>query len=565
MESASDEIKSLLDKKREALARQIFESDEDDSESPPSHPEPIVDINDDIEALPMKRATALYAAQHIQDTAISTTKKSMAHNIYTSSSSDEDGVIFDDGFDDDLIGGEQDRKYLAAMTEREREQILFQRGVERQQKRERWELRRKLRAERSKQDVVPKREKIQELVSDKNLHKDHKPTSFWGQVKKQTLEDDDISIILPLVRKIQLKRNQFTKWAYRSFFRERLPGLFVRVRPRENVYQLHRIIKIVDLSKPYEIGTEKFCYGYQYQWEGQTKTGSFYAISGTEVSENEYREWIKQCETGGIQKPITLHEANDLVERMNILENQSKGPLETTYMISEKRKFGLLKMNPTQERLFLLRKKEVLLQKQQELSSGQRYDEESSIEEINSELKDVESRLSILDDFLSRREEQKDSKEHDRLRQFELINKRNRELNFKRAHEAELERKKANLNQSSNALDPTARRKTRSTFGDAIAASASPDHVNVAKIEPINDSLHDSKNSKEMIVHDTSHSTIPPNELDNMDINHSQELDDLDIDMDILRKKYGSSSHKKHLKPSNDSLLEKYKKEHGIF
>ena len=46
------------------------------------------------------------------------------------SSSSSESLKFDDGWDDDLIGDEEDRKRLEQMTEAEREQEMFNRSAE---------------------------------------------------------------------------------------------------------------------------------------------------------------------------------------------------------------------------------------------------------------------------------------------------------------------------------------------------------------------------------------------------------------------------------------------------
>ena len=45
---------------------------------------------------------------------------------------------FDDGLDEDLVGDDDDRKKLAGMTEREREEELFKRAEKREQDRKRF-------------------------------------------------------------------------------------------------------------------------------------------------------------------------------------------------------------------------------------------------------------------------------------------------------------------------------------------------------------------------------------------------------------------------------------------
>lgn len=47
------------------------------------------------------------------------------HNTVANSSSDEE--VFDDGYDDQLMGDEEDRRKLEQMTQVEREKIIFER------------------------------------------------------------------------------------------------------------------------------------------------------------------------------------------------------------------------------------------------------------------------------------------------------------------------------------------------------------------------------------------------------------------------------------------------------
>ncbi|XP_053620966.1 RNA polymerase-associated protein Rtf1 [Plodia interpunctella] len=67
----------------------------------------------------------------------------------SSHSSDNDSIDsedeFDDGYDENLMGDEEDRKRLAAMSEKEREQEIFKRIERRDLLKTRWEIERKLR------------------------------------------------------------------------------------------------------------------------------------------------------------------------------------------------------------------------------------------------------------------------------------------------------------------------------------------------------------------------------------------------------------------------------------
>ena len=61
-----------------------------------------------------------------------------------SSEANSDMEEFDDGYDEDLIGDDEDRAKLEKMTEREREEILFKRAEDREYAKKQFEIRKKL-------------------------------------------------------------------------------------------------------------------------------------------------------------------------------------------------------------------------------------------------------------------------------------------------------------------------------------------------------------------------------------------------------------------------------------
>lgn len=66
----------------------------------------------------------------------------------SSSSSSSSDSEFDDGYDDDLMGDEEDRKRLNGLSEKERETEIFKRIEQRDIMRTRWEIERKLKLAR---------------------------------------------------------------------------------------------------------------------------------------------------------------------------------------------------------------------------------------------------------------------------------------------------------------------------------------------------------------------------------------------------------------------------------
>lgn len=72
---------------------------------------------------------------------------------------DDESKEFDDGFDENLMGDEEDRKKLAQMTEKEREQELFNRSERRETLKIRFEIERKLKSKAKKRELEKKQSK----------------------------------------------------------------------------------------------------------------------------------------------------------------------------------------------------------------------------------------------------------------------------------------------------------------------------------------------------------------------------------------------------------------------
>lgn len=72
---------------------------------------------------------------------------------------DDDSKEFDDGFDENLMGDEDDKKRLAQMTEKEREQELFNRSERRETLKIRFEIERKLKSKAKKREQEKRQSK----------------------------------------------------------------------------------------------------------------------------------------------------------------------------------------------------------------------------------------------------------------------------------------------------------------------------------------------------------------------------------------------------------------------
>lgn len=93
--------------------------------------------------------------------------------VSSDESSDSSDSEFNDGYDENLMGDEEDKARLHALSEKERETEIFKRSERRDALRRRWEIEQKLRqvkrAERAKdKSKAPKEKKKREEKRNRN-------------------------------------------------------------------------------------------------------------------------------------------------------------------------------------------------------------------------------------------------------------------------------------------------------------------------------------------------------------------------------------------------------------
>ncbi|XP_012554702.1 RNA polymerase-associated protein RTF1 homolog isoform X1 [Hydra vulgaris] len=123
--------------------------------------------------------------------------------VSTSSSdddgSDEDLPAFDDGLDENLIGNEEDRLMLEQMTEKEREQELFNRMEKREAMKTRLEIEHKLHTERKRKNKKEKGKEISSSLNDKANY--YSIASRKGNRKRNLIEDKKLKAMDELKQK----------------------------------------------------------------------------------------------------------------------------------------------------------------------------------------------------------------------------------------------------------------------------------------------------------------------------------------------------------------------------
>lgn len=271
--------------------------------------------------------------------------------------------VFDDGFDENLMGDEEDKKKLAQMTEKEREQELFNRSERRETLKIRFEIERKLKykakkREQERKQSARKRLRASEIYSsDESSDESEEYTpeivkssseqtkqnnrsilvtssssssassassessSSESEQEDNELEADegvesvknDFEMTLADLKTLQLKRDRIERWAYAPFFRETAIGLFVKIsvgnHPQTNLH-MYRVAQVVDITKGntiYPINveflktkTDKQCVVRIGRVE-RTYKMSF--VSNRPFDDDDYARWKDQIQIDGQDMP----------------------------------------------------------------------------------------------------------------------------------------------------------------------------------------------------------------------------------------------------------------------
>lgn len=223
---------------------------------------------------------------------------------------DDDDDEFNDGYDENLMGDEEDQKRLLLMTEKEREQELFNRSEKREVLKTRFEIEKKLRLAKKKEQnkisftdatlrstdrrktlennrkqkdglkqLKEQREKRKQKAklrasdvysssdddSDNERNQRRKSSSSSSESSsdesssderrrksdddlKQEQEEEPYELDSKRLNTIRLSRHKLSRWCHSPFFKETVIGCFVRlsIGVRESV-PLYRIAEIVDV------------------------------------------------------------------------------------------------------------------------------------------------------------------------------------------------------------------------------------------------------------------------------------------------------------------------------
>ncbi|KAM6917950.1 RNA polymerase-associated protein RTF1 homolog isoform 2-T2 [Lycodopsis pacificus] len=385
----------------------------------------------------------------------------------SSSSSDSDSSedeVFRDGYDDDLMGDAEDRARLEQMTEKEREQELFNRIEKREVLKRRFEIKKKLKTAKKK-DKEEKKKKQEEEQEKRKLsqipdtqvvmsHNKERRSKRDEKLDRSSSYDDDDKeetppksqpVSLPdELNRVRLSRHKLERWCHMPFFTKTVTGCFVRIgignSSSKPVYRVAEIVDVVETAKVYQLGTTRTNKGLQLRHGGDTRVFRLEFVSNQEFMENEFMKWKEAMIVAGMQVP-TLDEITKKEQSIKEALNHKFNDKDIEDIVKEKDRFRKAPPNYAMKKTQLLKDKAMA----EEIGDGDR------VKAIQDELNELEERAEALD-----RQRTKS------ISAISYINQRNRSWNIVESEKAlVLEGQKNAKNQQ---MDPFTRRQCKPTM-----------------------------------------------------------------------------------------------------
>lgn len=399
---------------------------------------------------------------------------------------------FNDGFDSDLMGDEEDRRTLANMSEKEREMVLFKRSERREELKRRWEIEKKIKYSK-RSSIKPKVEaKVRSLERTTNVKyddkrncamallkakredkqkKDHQktkkdPISEQGkkecrQVQKQKKDvssspdkkesyknkEEPTKDVKPAkirslrqLSLIQITRDQLEKLLYVPFFSKAIKGTFVRVsmlKSHHCRYEIAEVIEVISCTKIYELGYERTNKALLIGRNGKQEIIRMEYVSNSKFLPQEFDDWLKNC-----KDPPTVERIDQKKSDIKAAFNYKFTAKDIDGIAMENKRLGILRSG------FAERKCELLTNRDAAIEAG----------EADLAFK-IEEEIAHLDD----RSKEIDMRRTSSIQTIAYINERNRRSNIERAEQA-IKEETANKSKNNSTTDPFTRRSTKPTM-----------------------------------------------------------------------------------------------------
>lgn len=354
---------------------------------------------------------------------------------------------FDDGYDENLMGDEEDKKHLASLTEKEREQELFNRSERRETLKIRYEIEKKLKSKAKRREQEKKQSRKRFRVSEIFTSDEESSESdeYTPEVDSHTIEtstknatkmntrstalntssssspssdsassesssseserendgpdaseegnqvQDDFQMTLADLRTLQLKRDQIDKWVYAPFFKETAIGLFAKMsvgnhpQTQEHMYKVAQIIDITKIGKVYTLNKHKTDKQCLVRIGRVERTYPMNFISNRSFDDDDYNRWKDQIHMDGQDMPSREH-FNKKKRDLHRAINYEYKDEDIAYEVTERSRFNDHPFN------FALKKTELLRDKA-EAEGANDYERAAQLQKMVDDLEEKAKEL----------------------------------------------------------------------------------------------------------------------------------------------------------------------------
>uniref|UniRef100_A0A8D0L1S9 RNA polymerase-associated protein RTF1 homolog n=1 Tax=Sphenodon punctatus TaxID=8508 RepID=A0A8D0L1S9_SPHPU len=436
-----------------------------------------------------KESSAESSAPEEGEVSDSESNSSSTSSDSDSSSEDEE---FHDGYGEDLMGDEEDRARLEQMTEKEREQELFNRIEKREVLKRRFEIKKKLKTakkkekkeKKKKQEEEQEKKKLTQIQEsqvmshnkerrskrDEKLDKKSQAMeelkllldaqtlwhydyvmvlidfifSYPSQTRKEEIPPKSQPVSLPEeLNRVRLSRHKLERWCHMPFFAKTVTGCFVRIgignHNSKPVYRVAEITGVVETAKVYQLGGTRTNKGLQLRHGSDQRVFRLEFVSNQEFTESEFMKWKEAMFSAGMQLP-TLDEINKKEVSIKEALNYKFNDQDIEEIVKEKERFRKAPPNYAMKKTQLLKDK----------AMAEDMGDQDKAKQIQDQLNELEERAEALD-----RQRTKN------ISAISYINQRNREWNIVESEKALVAESHSMKNQQ---MDPFTRRQCKPTI-----------------------------------------------------------------------------------------------------
>lgn len=360
-----------------------------------------------------------------------------------SEDSDPGSESSEEEYDHEFMGNAADRARLAAMTEVEREAVIYERKLARQKREEKRQLKRKLEMHSGKQGRL-------ERLRQKRMKE-----KYESEDEYELSPDEEEEVFEPCtfeqVHKLQTKRSRLVKYLHNPVFESLACGTFVRIAVTANTTRIGTIKSFVEgkeyTLEQYRTKRKLLCSLGEFD-----RKFPFSSVSNTSISREEFDKWVNFLKSNNAHLP-SKKELEIKIENAKKMQSSALSEDQMHEMLTKRE---VLPASNVSARAHIDAKMNFCIKKEKELTEKLADLEEKALnsdyegedarreaDNVSNELSNVQSkmvhyRVKIAELEAAMKQEQ--SSHMEKKKSWSKIAKRNKKLNLEGMRIAEKEK-----------------------------------------------------------------------------------------------------------------------------